>query len=74
MTRAWRDLAIGVLGIIAAGFLLRVVSEPFRVDANRYRLERLEELTDQQERRILRQEVRHEMAPPGGHHSTIPRR
>ena len=62
MTRAWRDLAIGVLGIIAAGFLLRIISEPFRVDANRYRLERLEELTDQQERRILRQEVRHE--PP----------
>jgi hypothetical protein len=62
MTRAWRDLAIGVLGIIAAGFLLRIVSEPFRVDANTYRVERLEEISDQHERRIARLEVRHEPA------------
>jgi hypothetical protein len=70
MTRAWRDIAIGVLGIIAAAFILRIVQEPQLVDANRWRLDRLEEISDQHERRIARLEVRHE--PAIGHAPAIP--
>jgi hypothetical protein len=68
--RFWRELLIGVMGIIAAALFLRIIEEPFRVNANTYRLERLEEISDQHERRIARLEVRHE--PAMGHAPTIP--
>lgn len=63
MTRAWRDTAIGVLGIIAAAFLLRVASEPFIVDQNRGRLENVENHQRNLLERVIRLEVRHEPQP-----------
>jgi hypothetical protein len=67
----WRELLIGVLGIIAAGFFVRIISEPFRVDANTSRLERLERIADQHLERLLQLEIRHE-PQPGQHGHAAP--
>jgi hypothetical protein len=70
MTRAWRDIAVGVLGIIAAGLLVRIASEPFIVDQNRDRLEDLENHQRDLLERIIRLEVRHEPPPKQHGHAT----
>jgi type II secretory pathway component PulJ len=68
--RFWRELLIAVLSIIAAGFFARIVSEPFRVDANTSRLERLERIADQHLERLLQLEIRHEPQPRQHGHTT----
>lgn len=65
--RWWRDVTIGVLGIIAAAFLARVISEPFIVDQNRGRLEDVEKRQDNFLERLIRIEILHEQLKKHGH-------
>jgi hypothetical protein len=57
-----RDIAIGVLGVMVAGLMIRLFSDPYKIEANSRRIERLEAIVDQQERRLVREEMRHDPA------------
>lgn len=62
----WTGTAIGALGIVVAGLLLRLVTEPVIVDQNSGRIDVLERDGRSVLERLIRLEVRHEPAPARG--------